>query len=164
MGLLERHLVHETPHPVLSWLERLHDRVLGLVEMLRRVLVLRRIAASHVSADQTETQMHPGIACLQAVFAALRARRNIPDLAEMGADFLRRLLLSHPDKYMQVSRFFKQPRDRNTAGGRGDVLPGGCIRVLLNGRESWFTIRGADDLIARSRMSSSMLMESCPES
>ena len=44
-------LVDEAPQPILTPLERLHDRVRGGVEVLRRVLVLRGIAATDVTAD-----------------------------------------------------------------------------------------------------------------
>ena len=35
------HLVDETPAPILARLERAHDRVVGLMEMLGSVLILR---------------------------------------------------------------------------------------------------------------------------
>jgi hypothetical protein len=39
------------------------------VKVFSRVLVLGRIAAPHMSARQTQAQMHPGIAHLYAFFA-----------------------------------------------------------------------------------------------
>jgi hypothetical protein len=45
-------LIDITPAPILTRLERLHDGVFGVVEMLRRVLILRRIAAANMAAFQ----------------------------------------------------------------------------------------------------------------
>src|SRR5918993_688620 len=82
---LHRDLVDEAPHPVLTRLERLHDRVRGGVEVLRRVLVLRGIATTDVAANAAEPQMDPGVADLQALLAALgRPRANVANLIEMG--------------------------------------------------------------------------------
>ena len=53
-------------------LERPDDRVLGRVEVLGRVLVLRGVAAADVTALPALAQVHPRVAHLQALFAALR--------------------------------------------------------------------------------------------
>ena len=58
---LEGHLVHVAPHPVLSRLQGLDDGVIGGVEVLRGVLVLRVIAASHVAAREAEAKVNPGV-------------------------------------------------------------------------------------------------------
>ncbi len=42
---------------------------MDFVKVLRGVLVLRRIAAPHMAASQTETQVNPGISSLNAIFA-----------------------------------------------------------------------------------------------
>jgi len=42
----------------------------GLVKMLGGVLVLGRIAAADVTADETFSQVNPGIAHLKALLAA----------------------------------------------------------------------------------------------
>src|SRR5687768_11047990 len=82
---LHRDLVDKAPQPVLSSLERLHNRVRGGVEVLRRVLVLRGIATPDVAANPTEAQMDPGVADLQALLATIGgARRNVANLVEMG--------------------------------------------------------------------------------
>src|ERR687898_644437 len=82
---LHRDLVDEAPQPVLTRLERLHDRVRGSVEVLRRVLVLRGIATPDVTANAAEPQMHPGVADLQALLATFgRPWRNVANLVEVG--------------------------------------------------------------------------------
>jgi hypothetical protein len=47
-------LIDEAPQPVFTWLERLHDRVSGGVEVLRCVLVLRGITTTDVAANAAE--------------------------------------------------------------------------------------------------------------
>jgi hypothetical protein len=82
---LHRDLIDEAPEPIFTRLERLHDRVRGGVEVLRRVLVLRGIATTDVAANAAEPQMDPGIANLQAFFASFRrAWRNVANLVEVG--------------------------------------------------------------------------------
>src|SRR5215210_8950281 len=58
---LHRDLVDEAPQPILSRLERLHERVIGGVEVLGSVLVFRGIATTDVTADQAEAQMDPAV-------------------------------------------------------------------------------------------------------
>jgi hypothetical protein len=55
------------------------------MEMLRRVLVLRRIATAHVPALQTKPQMDPGIAGLDAILANVLVRFGELDLVNMSA-------------------------------------------------------------------------------
>jgi hypothetical protein len=54
-------LINITPAPILTWLKRLHDRVLGVMKMLGRVLVFRGIAAADMAALQTKAQVDPAI-------------------------------------------------------------------------------------------------------
>src|SRR5690242_19796389 len=49
-GEVKLHLVYVAPAPILAGLERLHDGVLGGMEMLGGVLVLRGIATAHMAA------------------------------------------------------------------------------------------------------------------
>jgi hypothetical protein len=56
----------------------------GLMKMLRGMLILRAIAAADVPARFAKTQMHPLITNLQAILAALRARRDFTHLIEMN--------------------------------------------------------------------------------
>jgi hypothetical protein len=53
--------------------------------MLGGVFVFRIIAAADVPADQAQPQMDPGIAHLEAFFAALAAGMNVSNFAEMFA-------------------------------------------------------------------------------
>ena len=71
---LEEELVRVTPSPVLIRLEGLHDRVIGRVEMLGGMLILRIVAAADMTTDETDTQMHPGVSDSQAILASIRAR------------------------------------------------------------------------------------------
>src|SRR5207248_6979592 len=59
--------------PVLRGLERLDDRMLRPVEMLRRVVIRRRVAAADVTAGHAKSQMHPFAARLQALLASRAA-------------------------------------------------------------------------------------------
>jgi hypothetical protein len=65
-------LIHVAPPPVLVGLEGLHDRVLGRVEVPRRVMVGRRIAAADVAAGQTKPQVDPPIAGAKTLLAPAR--------------------------------------------------------------------------------------------
>jgi hypothetical protein len=69
--LIEIGFVDVTPAPFLTPLGRLNDRMMRLAEMRPRMAVFRGVAAAHVAAFQTHTQMHPRIARFEAVFAAL---------------------------------------------------------------------------------------------
>jgi len=52
------------PHPVLTRLDGLYDRVAGGVKVFGGVLVFGGIAAAYVSAGAAQAQMHPGVAGL----------------------------------------------------------------------------------------------------
>src|SRR3982751_4124822 len=81
---LHEHLVHVAPDPVLPRLDRLDQRMALRVEVLRRMAVLRRVAAAHVAAGQAEPEMDPGVAHLQALLAAAGVRFDVVDLIQMG--------------------------------------------------------------------------------
>ena len=66
-------------------LERLDDGMAGGVEMLGRVLILRRVAAADVTAGEAQAQMHPPVADLEAVFATACVRRDGVYLVQMRA-------------------------------------------------------------------------------
>ncbi len=53
------------------------------VKMMGGMLVLRGIAAPNMPADQAETQTHPAIACLEAIFTAVRTWGDLMYLIEM---------------------------------------------------------------------------------
>jgi len=76
--LVEHDFVDVTPAPILARLEGSDDRVLRRVKMLRSVAIFRRIAATDVSADQTQAKVHPSVARQEAFLAAFAA----------GCDFL----------------------------------------------------------------------------
>jgi len=60
--------------------------MLGLVEVFRGMFVFRRIAAANVAAAEALSQMDPGIAHLQAFFAASAARFHLSDFSQVGTD------------------------------------------------------------------------------
>lgn len=59
--------------------------MLGRVKMLRRVPVLRVVAAPDVPAASTQPQVHPGITSLQALLTPPCLRFADLDLIEMRA-------------------------------------------------------------------------------
>ena len=61
LSKLEHEPIDITPAPVLTRLEGLDNRVVGRVEMLGGVLILRIVTATDMSTDETEAQVHPGI-------------------------------------------------------------------------------------------------------
>jgi hypothetical protein len=64
--------------------------MLAFVEVFRGVLVLRRITAGHISADETHAQMHPRVAQLHALVAHVFVRCFELDLIKMGTLFRHR--------------------------------------------------------------------------
>jgi hypothetical protein len=84
--------VYITPDPRLPRLIRTDQRVLRFVEMFGGVFVLGRVATAHMSADETQTQVNPGIANLYAVFAYMLVRGFDLDLVQVRA-FLRHRFL-----------------------------------------------------------------------
>ena len=55
------------------------------MKMFRRVLVLRRIAAADVSADEAKSEMHPAVTHLDAFLALVFASALEFDLAQVCA-------------------------------------------------------------------------------
>ena len=55
--------------------------MLGAMEMLGGVLVFRGVAAADVAALHAQAEMHPGVAHLQALFAALGVWRYFVNVA-----------------------------------------------------------------------------------
>src|SRR5216683_3770927 len=87
---VQLHLIHKAPSPRLTRLNRPHDRVLRLMEVLRRMFTGRRIAAPHMPADHAHPQMNPPASNLQTLLAPRRRRFYIANLTQMSA-----LHLSH---------------------------------------------------------------------
>src|SRR5215470_9169958 len=82
---LHQDLIDEAPAPVLPGFERGNDRMLRRTEMLGRVLVLRFVAASDVSARPAQAQMRPAVSHGEAFLAARRVRRIGHDEVEVLA-------------------------------------------------------------------------------
>jgi hypothetical protein len=82
-GRLHDDLVHVAPDPILVRLEGLDEWVLRGMEVLGGVLVLGRIATTHVAADQALAQVHPRLAHLQALLAPFGAWLDVVDLVEV---------------------------------------------------------------------------------
>jgi hypothetical protein len=74
---LEHYLVYVTPTPVLPWLERLDDRVVGRMEMPGGVLILRIVTAANMPAFKTEAQVYPRIPDSQTILTAICAGCNL---------------------------------------------------------------------------------------
>ena len=80
-------MVSVTPSPVLIWLEGLHDRVVGRVEMLGGMLILRLVAAADMPAFKADSQVYPGVTDFQAILAPISARCDLTYLVKMTALF-----------------------------------------------------------------------------
>src|SRR5262249_7392408 len=76
----ECHLIHVAPAPVFAGLRGSHDRMADLMEVRRRVLVRRRVAAADLPARHAHAEMHPAAADLQALLAARDALRQLGEL------------------------------------------------------------------------------------
>ena len=74
-------LVDVAPSPVFARFDGSDDGMSHGAKMLRRVFVLRRIAATDVTADHAEPEMNPHVSHLQAFFAAPCVWFDVLDLA-----------------------------------------------------------------------------------
>jgi hypothetical protein len=92
--LSEHYFVNVAPAPIFAGLERLNNRVFRPVKMLRRVLVLRRIAAAHMPAREAQPQVNPGVAHLEAFLAAFPAGRDFANFLDVLASCTHEKLLS----------------------------------------------------------------------
>jgi hypothetical protein len=70
-------VIYVAPAPLLTGLERAYQRMLSRVKMFGRVFVPRRVAATHVAADETQSQVNPSISRFQALLTTLRVRMNV---------------------------------------------------------------------------------------
>ena len=77
VGKIEPELVNVTPAPVLIWLEGLNDRVVGRVEMLGGVLILRIVTTTDMPTGEAEAQVHPGIPDSQTILTTIRTGCNL---------------------------------------------------------------------------------------
>src|SRR5436190_10719964 len=70
-------LVDVAPAPNRPELARLHHGVSGFMEMRRRVLSRRAVAAAYVPARQAGSKLHPFLAAREALLAPVRARCRV---------------------------------------------------------------------------------------
>jgi hypothetical protein len=61
--------------------------MLGRVKVLCGVLVFRGVAAADMAAGETQSELHPTVAYLEALFAAFGMRLHGVNLVEMSASF-----------------------------------------------------------------------------
>src|SRR6266481_7807458 len=85
-------IVEVAVRPLLVWLERPDGRMAGLVEVLRRVLVRRIVAAADVTASHAEPEVDPLVSRVEAFLAASAARLDrvaarSGQLLQMSAQF-----------------------------------------------------------------------------
>ena len=99
-GKLKHNLIDVTPDPVLSRLEGLNDRMVGRVEMLGGMLILRTVAAAHMSTGETEAQVYPGISNFQTVLTSIGARCDFLYLIKMRTSLCHVLFL--PDACVRL--------------------------------------------------------------
>jgi hypothetical protein len=85
--------VHIAPNPGLSGLIGTDEGMLRLVEMFGGVLILGRVAAADVSATETQTKVHPGVAGLNAVLTDVRGSGSNLNIVQVRA-FLRHRFLT----------------------------------------------------------------------
>src|SRR5438105_8353552 len=88
---IDHQIVGVAVRPVLAGLERLDRRMLGPVEMLRRMLIRRRVAAAHVTAAHAQPEVDPLATGLQTLLASPAARLDrratgLAELLEIAAD------------------------------------------------------------------------------
>jgi hypothetical protein len=82
---IKLHFIYITPAPVFAWLDGLDDRVLGGVEVFRRVLVLGGITATDMATRHAEPQMNPSVAHFQALPTNTNVRFHVFDLIQVRA-------------------------------------------------------------------------------
>jgi hypothetical protein len=86
----EDQFVDETPHPILTGFDRLHDGMFAGVKVFGGMFILGRIATAYVATFAAQAQMNPSVARFQTFFAALGVRLNFLDVAEV------RTMFAHP--------------------------------------------------------------------
>ena len=59
--------------------------MLGLMEVLGRVLILRRVAAAYMAAFEAKAQMNPSVSGLHAIFADVLVGLRHADFIRMFA-------------------------------------------------------------------------------
>jgi hypothetical protein len=87
LDIAGRQLIRVAPNPALAGFDGAHQRMTGLLEVLGGMLILRRVATSDMTAAQAQSQMHPAVADLDAVFANVFVRASDLDLIQMAAAY-----------------------------------------------------------------------------
>jgi hypothetical protein len=59
--------------------------MLGVMEMLGGVLILRRVTAANMAAFETQPQMNPGVPCLHAILTNVLVGLRHVDFTRMFA-------------------------------------------------------------------------------
>ena len=85
VGEVKRDFVDMAPSPSLRRVVAFDDGMSRRMKMLRRMPSLRLAAAPDMSACAADSQMKPGLARLQALLAAERARDHVAYRAQMRA-------------------------------------------------------------------------------
>lgn len=80
---LKHDVVDVAPAPVFPWLKGHDDRMLGRVKVLGGVPVPGTVATADVTALHAESEMDPGIACLQTIFTAVRTCVYLVNMASV---------------------------------------------------------------------------------
>jgi hypothetical protein len=99
------------------------------VKMFGGMLVLRTITTAYVAAGETQTEVDPFVANLQALFATGRARPNRPNLFNMGAWLHRVLALrthaGNPQSSIRVRpcRSLRRPKLRKASLDVDNAFP-----------------------------------------
>jgi hypothetical protein len=91
--------VHIAPDPGLSGFIGTDQRMFRFVKMFGRMLILGRVATTHMSASETQAQVNPGVAGFDAVLAHMRVGGLNFDLVQVRA-FLRHRFLSSSGKFI----------------------------------------------------------------
>jgi len=86
-GEIKFDLIDIAPTPAFAGLNRLHDRMIHGVEVLCRMLVLRRIAAAHMAAYHALSQVNPSVPHFDALDTRARGWFHMLNLTQVGALF-----------------------------------------------------------------------------
>lgn len=67
--LFQIELINITPHELLPWSDRSHDRMFSRFEVFGRVSILRAVTAADMSARETHPQCYPAIPRTRTILA-----------------------------------------------------------------------------------------------
>jgi hypothetical protein len=86
------YLVHITPYPRFTGLVGTDEWMLRLMEVFGRVLILGRVAATHVATNQAQAQVNPSVPHLHALLTDMYVGFGDLDLFQVSAFFCHRFL------------------------------------------------------------------------